>query len=80
MSEKAITWPQLSNWMPLIMSAVSIALTFATLDRRLALVEQKLDNLISISQDMSGKYSNVEEKYGNLSIRVNTLETRLNNK
>lgn len=80
MSEKAITWPQLSNWMPLIMSAVSIALTFATLDRRLALVEQKLDNLISISQDMSGKYSSVEEKYGNLSIRVNTLETRLNNK
>lgn len=80
MSEKAITWPQLSNWMPLIVSAVSIALTFATLDRRLALVEQKLDNLISISQDMSGKYSNVEEKYGNLSIRVNTLETRLNNK
>lgn len=80
MSEKAITWPQLSNWMPLIVSAVSIALTFATLDRRLALVEQKLDNLISISQDMSGKYSNVEEKYSSLSIRINTLETRFNNK
>ena len=80
MSKDAITWGSIQNWMPLIASAVSIALTFATLDRRLALVEQKLDTLIATTNEMGKKYSSVEDKYGALSIRVNTLETRINNK
>lgn len=75
--DKTITWVQVSHWMPLMVSAVSIALTFATLDRRLALVEQKIDTLITATTEMSKKYSSVEERYGSLSLRINTIETKL---
>jgi hypothetical protein len=72
-----ITWSGIQNWMPLIASAVSIALTFATLDRRLALVEQKLDTLISSTEAMTGKYTETRSEMGRISLRINTIETIL---
>lgn len=75
--KEQITWASISNWMPLIASAVSIALTFATLDRRLALVEQKLDTLIASTNSMSEKYTSTRTELGTLSLRVNTIETVL---
>jgi hypothetical protein len=76
-SKDQVTWTSISRWTPLIVSAISIALTFATLDRRLALVEQKIDQLIVTTEKMTNKYSDVEDKYGTLAIRVNILETKI---
>ena len=71
-----LTWNSIQNWIPIVVIALGVAGTFATLDRRLALVEQKLDNLIVLQREQLQKYSDVETRYGSIAIRVSILETR----
>ena len=71
-----LTWTSIQNWIPIIIISLGVAGTFATLDRRLALVEQKLDNLIALQTQQLQKYSDVETRYGSIAIRVSILETK----
>jgi len=75
MSEKNISWLAFNNIVPLVTSAVLIALSFGTLMTRVAVLETKIDTLLAQNQQMLAKYSNVEVRYGDLSLKVRNLET-----
>jgi len=68
-----------NNVVPIVVSAImmtaSAVLTYSAISVRLALVEQKLDSLISQNEKLITKYSEVESRYGTLSLKVNSLET-----
>lgn len=77
MKDESISWKQIGNWSQLIVTAVSIALAFATIDKRLALVEQKLDTIIA---QVNKKDAVDEAQAGqlvSLSQRISTVEVRL---
>ena len=76
MENKTVTWTQINNWVPLIVLAMGAFATVSTLDRRLALLEQKLDDLITVQKDILGKYGEVETRYGALVTRVTILESK----
>ena len=68
-----------NNVIPIVVSAImmtaSAVVTYSAISVRLALVEQKLDSLISQNERLIIKYSEVESRYGTLSLKVNSLET-----
>lgn len=75
-TEKAVTWLQIQNWWPIMVAIVAVAIYmssgFATIDKRQALIEQKLDTLIS----MQSQINNIEGRIGDHEIRLTKLETR----
>jgi len=73
----SLTWSNVQNWIPLIIIAVTVGGAFSALDRRLALVEQKLNDLIVLQTNQIQKYSEVELRYSQLATRVTILETKL---
>ena len=75
-NQDQITWFTINNIVPIIASAVMIASSFFLLQTRIALLEQKMDTLIANQERMLQKYEGLETRYGNLSLKVNTLETR----
>lgn len=79
MENKAITWFQINNWIPIVVSALAVAGVMANFDKRLSLVEEKVDRILSMQEQINQKYSSVEDRYGNMALRLNTLET-LHNK
>jgi len=74
--EKAITWLNLQQWWPIMMAIVGVtvylAVGFANIDKRQALIEQKLDTLIS----MQSQINNIEGRLGDHEIRLTKLEAR----
>lgn len=77
MADKSINWTEIKNWWPILMLTISVVLTFSALDKRLTVLETKLDTLIATENEVSKKYSDVETRYGSLAIRVNILETKI---
>ncbi len=77
--EKPLTWLQFNNILPIVTSAVMIALSFAALNTRLTVVENKLDTVIASQQELSkvlaAKLYDIETRYGNLTLKVQALET-----
>ncbi len=64
----------------LISTAITIALSYASLDRRLALLEQKVDTVIEQQKLLLVKYSEVETRYGILALKIERLETIVSKK
>lgn len=78
MTKKAnstITWISVNNWIPIITSAVMIALAFGKINTRLALIEQKVESVAEGQQTMIELFKSTEKRYGELALKVERLET-----
>lgn len=78
-NQQNVTWLQINNWVPIVFTAVSLAISYGTLLTRLAVIEERLKVIAQQQTEILAKYSNVESRYGQLAIKVNTLETRVEN-
>ena len=58
-SKDPITWLQFNNIVPIITTAIVLALSWGTLTARLSLIEQKVDN---IAQILEKHYTQAERR------------------
>ena len=81
-----ISKPEISFWVPIVTSAVMLALSYGVLLTRIALLEQKMDTLISQNQQFiqqvkdrelaeDARYKEVLSRVGTNSTRITALET-----
>ena len=76
-ADNLITWGAFHNVVPIVTSAVMVTITFMSLSAQVALLNQKVDNLIVNQIEILEKYSSVENRYGALTLKVNRIETLL---
>ena len=74
-TESPITWLQVNNWVPIIISIVTLSCTFGAVLTRLALIEQKQDTIAQQQKTMIDLFKNTENRYGELALKVKRLET-----
>ena len=67
-----------NNAIPLITSAVIIALSWASLGSQIALLNQKVDYLVQSQKELLESRRGIETRYGQLSLDVKELQTLLN--
>lgn len=70
-----ITWLTVNNIIPIIASAFMIAATFFSLKQDVAVLTERVNTMIAQQNKILEKYSGLETRYGELAIKVNTLET-----
>ena len=70
-----ITWITVNNIVPIVASAIMIAATFFSLKQDVAVLTERVDTLIAQQNKILEKYASLENRYGELSLKVNTLET-----
>jgi len=73
----AITWLQINNLIPVITSAIIITLSWASLSVQIELLNQKVDSLISNQKQLVQSRKDLENRYGELSLKVKGLETTI---
>lgn len=76
-SEKTLTWLQVNNWVPIISAAVMLTVSFGALSTQLALLTQKVDNLIESNKTMIVKYEGIITEMNNLEKRTQQVESDL---
>jgi len=76
-SNGAITWLQINNLIPVITSAIIITLSWASLSVQIELLNQKVDSLISNQKQLVQSRKDLENRYGELSLKVKGLETTI---
>ena len=74
-NNKPITWLTFNNIFPIITSLVIMTLAFAKLQSDIALLNQKVDTVIARQEEILKKYASVETRYGELALKVQTIET-----
>lgn len=74
-NNKPITWLTFNNISPIITSLVIMTLAFAKLQSDIALLNQKVDTVIARQEEILKKYASVETRYGELALKVQTIET-----
>jgi len=72
---KPITWITFNNIFPIITSLVIMTLAFAKLQLDIALLNQKVDTVLVQQDKLIAKYADVEKRYGELALKVQTIET-----
>lgn len=72
-----ISHPEISFWVPIIVSVVTITISYGALMTRVSVLENKMDTMIAGQSIILEKYSSVESRYGILSNKVTRLETIL---
>lgn len=75
--EKQITWFQVNNIVPLIGSAVMIALSWAALNTRIALIEQKLDQVIALQEKSTEARTELVQGQNANSLEIDRLKSRV---
>lgn len=70
-----ITWLQINNILPIVFSLITVALSFAALNTHIMLIDQKVDILLAQQKEILAKYRDVEIRYGEVSLKVQALET-----
>jgi hypothetical protein len=75
--DNIITWGSFHNIIPLVTSAVMVTISFMSLSAQVALLNQKVDNLMANQKELLEKYSSVENRYGKLTLEVKELQTIL---
>ena len=73
--EKVITKPELSFWIPIIISVISIVISFMALSTKVDLLTQKQDMILVQLTQQSKSFESVELMVMNNSLRVTVLET-----
>ena len=71
-----ISKPELNFWIPIIFTAVTITLSWGSVLNKIALLDQKVGQLVEQNQMLIQKYGDVERRWGDVSQRVTILETR----
>lgn len=74
-NNKPITFLTFNNLFPIITSIVLMTLAFGKLQSDIALLNQKVDTVIARQEEILKKYANVETRYGELSLKVQSIET-----
>lgn len=72
-----ISHPEINFWVPIIISFVTVTLSYGALMTRVSVLENKMDTMIAGQSIILEKYSSVESRYGILSNKVTRLETIL---
>jgi len=72
----AVTWMSVNNWIPIVTSAVMIALAFGVINTRLALIEQKIETISKQQTTMIELFKSTEQRYGEIALQVNSLEVK----
>ena len=73
-----VTWIQVNNWVPIIVSVVSVTIAFLNLKNEVALVRQELAHVSKQQSVMIDLFVSVEQRYGELALKVERLETLSN--
>ena len=78
--KEIISRPEVSFWVPIVFSAVTMTLSFGALMTRVALIEQKQDTQIALTKELveqnNIRMTDILSRVGTLALKVNTLETR----
>lgn len=69
-----VSWLEVNNWVPIIVLVVTVSASFFMLQTRLALIEQRVGALADSQKEMIDVFKSVETRYGELSLKVNSLE------
>lgn len=67
--------PEVSFWLPIVFTAVSITISFMALSNQVALQNQKLDTLIARQDSIIQKYEGVQVRLGNVEKTISVLQT-----
>lgn len=70
-----VSWAGVSNWIPIIVSAVTVAMAFGAMNTRLSLIEQKVEQIADQQMVMIELFKSVETRYGAIALKVERLET-----
>ena len=74
-----ISKPEISFWVPILVSVITISLSYGVLMSRVAVLENKVDTLSvefhNLSVSLTERYNSEETRYGQLSIRITRIET-----
>ena len=64
--------------MKLVLSVVvSAVVAYGVLYTKVSVLENKVDNLIALNETILTKYTGVEQRYGQLSLKVQALESTI---
>lgn len=74
--QEFISKPELSFWVPIIFTAITVTSSFSALYTKVELLTQKVDTIAIQLDKIVDKYSDVEKRWGDTSQRVTVLETR----
>ena len=66
------------NIIPIVSSAVVIALSWASLSSKIDLLDQKIDFLVKSQNELLESRRGIETRYGELSLDIKELQTVLN--
>lgn len=72
--KEIVTWASINNWVPIVASGIMVATSFASLQIRLALIEQKVEFIAQSQQEMLELFKNTEQRYGEISLEVERLK------
>ena len=72
-----ISHPEISFWVPIIVSVITVTVSYGALITRVSILENKMDTMIANQNQIFEKYSAVETRYGQLSNKLTRLETIL---
>lgn len=67
--------PEITFWLPIITSSILIAGSFFAVSGRIDLLNLRVEQLISQNQIILQKYTNLEDRYGILSLEVTRMNT-----
>ena len=77
MADKNVSWFQVNNWVPIIVSIVMMTISFGALLTRIALVEQRLVDLIDLNKTSISEYKVIQAKISEHETRISLIENRL---
>ncbi len=72
---QALSWLQVNNWVPIIISAVMITISFTTLITRVAVIETKLDNITLLLKGYEERNTRIISDLNDVHQRLAILET-----
>jgi len=77
MKDDTITWATFNNIVPIVTSAVMIAISWMTLITRIELLNQKIDYLVKNQDEYFQRNKEIQTRVGTLEVKVSTLETEM---
>ena len=75
MTKETLTKPEIQFWMPIIISIVSVVGSFSLVMSRIAVLENKVDNVITLLETHSQRQTTILANLNDLNYRVTVLET-----
>ena len=74
---KNITWLQFNNIFHIVVTFISLTISYGVLMTRVSVLETKMDIVIEQQKQVLAKFHDVETRYGELALKVNSLENKI---